>query len=81
MAKRDLDAILAKHRTKKGPRCSIAAALRKVVDTERATVQGWIDDHDIKSAEIARAMSEVLGEQVGAGTIGRHRRGDCGCAQ
>ena len=73
----NLAASLAKHApTLKGPRCTVCQLLSDLDDANAAVLHAALADANYTHNGIARAL-RAEGYQVGAGTISRHRKGEC----
>lgn len=66
-------------RRQPGTPCSVAELLAKLNNDDRAALHAALDSRQ-SSSEIYWALRDE-GHTVGKQTIGRHRRGDCRCAQ
>ena len=75
---------LTDHRPKpgrtRGPLCSVLLTLTELDEADRAELQSWLDDPRITSESIWTSLANA-GHRVGKQTVGRHRRGECGCGR
>jgi hypothetical protein len=66
--------------SRKGPDCSVATLLDQLEDDDRDNLLSWLA---LKPAFMAHSrISRILrtaGYTISAGTIGRHRKGECAC--
>lgn len=72
-----LDALRAETRSQ-GPECTIGKALRRMSPENAEKVQAALDNDDVKTSVIARAL-RAIGVTVAEQTLGRHRRKGCSC--
>ena len=75
---------LTDHRPKpgrtRGPTCSVMLLLTELDEHDVDELQSWLDDQRITSESIYASLTNA-GHRVGRQTIGRHRRGECGCGR
>ena len=64
--------------TKKGPVCGVERVVNALGDDDAADLLMALDDDDITSAAIARALSG-RGHAIKAYTLRRHQLGECSC--
>lgn len=76
MALRDLTPV----RGPAGKQCHVDYTLTLLDDADRDTLTGWIGG-DVDAGFIAAAVRDETGFRLAAGTIRRHRRGDCLCGR
>lgn len=70
---------LQKPKRPTGLPCSVAVLLRNLNNEDRAALYAALDGNQ-SSSDIYWALRDE-GHKVGKQTIGRHRRGECRCAQ
>lgn len=58
--------------------CSVRRVLGQMAEDDRATLHAMLDDPSVESVRIAAAL-ELIGVEIGAHTIARHRRHLCRC--
>mgnify|MGYP001566039973 CR=1 FL=1 len=63
-----------------GPRCYVALALGNLAADERADLEAALDDKGIRHTVIG-AVLRRRGVKIGDHSVGRHRRGLCGCSR
>ena len=61
-----------------GKQCHIAYAMTLLDGDDQATLADWLAT-DVAADFIAAAIRDETGFRLGAGTVRRHRRGDCLC--
>jgi hypothetical protein len=64
----------------RGSICSVALVMSELEPHDVEELQSWLDDQRITSDAIFLSLTNA-GHQVGRQTIGRHRRGECGCSR
>ena len=68
-------------RPQRGSTCQVKMLLSTLDAKNRAEVVAALEDPDVMHAAISRALRSELDVKVAAGTIGRHRNGECRCEQ
>lgn len=63
-----------------GPECTVSLALADMEPGYRAEVEATLADPKVHSTTIARLLVQD-GISISAGTIGRHRGGECMCGR
>ncbi|MGG7574096.1 hypothetical protein [Streptomyces sirii] len=80
----DLNALTEAPAARKGPPCSVGAALTSVEEDTAATLRRILDTRTVSSTAIADVLSQH-GRMVTAYTVARHRRrgeaNGCRCAR
>lgn len=71
----DIHAEIADFR--KGPRCSLGALLDNLPPADRDALQRALDDHQIPTSIILRAIQR--NHKVAKASVGNHRKGICQC--
>lgn len=59
--------------------CGVGLLLQKLPDEDVTVLRDALDNPDIGHSTIARAL-QAEGHQSAKGTVGKHRRGECKCA-
>jgi hypothetical protein len=59
-------------------KCNVATVKEAMTKKDRSDLEDALADVMIPTATIARVL-ERNGHKLSAGSIGRHRRGDCAC--
>lgn len=70
------DALAQHARTLKGPRCTVCQLLKTLDAVDAKILREALADPSFTHNGIARAL-RAEGHQVGAGTLSRHRKGEC----
>lgn len=63
-----------------GPRCGISRATETLSSEDRQALEAALGNHNLTHAQISRGL-RANGYAVSAGTISRHRAGDCACGR
>lgn len=62
------------------PRCPVGRLLIDLDAADSQTLDEWLDDRTLSGRWIEEKLREY-GRRVGCQSVGKHRRGDCSCAQ
>jgi hypothetical protein len=73
-----LDAFREASGHQKGPRCTVRVLIESLPDKDSAALVDALAHPDITTPGIERELKKH-GHKVGAGAVGKHRRGDCAC--
>ena len=63
-----------------GPPCGVAVTRQTIAAEDVETLDRLMSDHLVSHAKISRALRHI-GHHLSQASIGRHRRGDCGCGR
>lgn len=67
------EALASAEATRYGTKCTVAVLLDELSADDRAALVAALDDPKVTTTQIVGALKSV-GHNIGAGTLGRHRR-------
>lgn len=80
MAKSSLFSDIMSSGASSGPRCGVTRISEVLTDEDRQALEAALSNVQLTHAQISRGL-RTNGYTVSAGTISRHRAGDCACGR